>query len=110
MALQEELPHVVQHNVHNMRGVDNIAPPSLGARFAHSVDDFLTDETLTTVLLLSMSIVTQVNRESVRARAQLGTTLCPERKSGSRRRCTTHIKRINSQQNLCRLRQLTNIT
>ena len=29
-----------------------------------------------------MSVVTQVNRESLRARAQLGTTLCPERKSG----------------------------
>ena len=32
-----------------------------------------------------MSVVTQVNRESLRARAQLGTTLWTERKSGSRR-------------------------
>ena len=44
----------------------------------------MTDETLTTVLLLSDE-VTQVNRESLGARAQLGTTLCPERKSRSRR-------------------------
>ena len=74
-----------------------------------------------------MSAVTQVNRESLSARAQLGTTLCPERKSGNRRNrtqcpamccqstlssctCTTLIKHFNSQQNLCRLRQLTNIT
>ena len=71
-------------------------------------------------------MVTQVNLESLRARAQLGTTLCPERKSGSCRSraqcpsmccqhspsgtCTTFKKHFNSQQNLCRLRQLTNIT
>ena len=38
-------------------------------------------------------MVTQVNRESLRARAQLGTTLCPERKSGSRRNqsCTAPV-------------------